>query len=163
MFSIGDYAVCPGHGVGQVVDIEERDLGTSKQSFYIIKILANGMTVMVPITSKNGIRSLVQSDTVTEVFGVLSNHDVDVDTSTWNRRFREYTAKVTTGSLVEIAEVLRELFLLSNRKSLSYGEKKMLDQCRELIAQEISLTQGAASTDVKVKINSYFLSDSSAS
>lgn len=156
MFNIGDYAVCPGHGVGQIVDIEERDLGQAKQSFYIIKILANGMTVMVPTSSSTGVRALSGNDEVSNVFNVLQDHDVDLDTSTWNRRYREYMAKVTTGSLVEIAEVLRELFLLSSKKSLSFGEKKMLDQCKELIAQEISLTKGIESKDVKGEIDSFF-------
>ena len=60
MFNIGDYAVCPGHGVGQITDIEEKNLGEATKSFYIIKILANGMTVMVPTDSENGVRKLVQ-------------------------------------------------------------------------------------------------------
>ncbi len=135
MFNIGDYAVCPGHGVGQIVDIEERELGNSKKNFYIIKILANGMTVMVPTDSEVGIRGLVGSDEIEKVYSLLNNHDVKVDNSTWNRRYREYSLKIKTGSVIEIAEVLRQLFLLKNKKSLSFGEKKMLDQCRELLVQ----------------------------
>ena len=67
MFSIGDYAVCPGHGVGQILDIEERQLGVETKKFYIIKIQANGMTVMVPVDSETGIRTLVKEEEVEQV------------------------------------------------------------------------------------------------
>lgn len=157
MFQIGDYAVCPGHGVGQVVDIEQRE--GCDFSFYIVKIIANGMKVMVPTNSETGIRSLIGDSDVTDVFAVLNNHDVEVDNSTWNRRSRDYMEKVKTGSLVEIAEVLRELFLLKESKSLSFNEKKMLEQCRELIAQEVSISGGVDSIEVKNKINSCFDSE----
>jgi CarD family transcriptional regulator len=156
MFNIGDYAVCPGHGVGQVSDIEERELGATRKQFYIIRILANGMTVMVPTDSENGIRSLVSDKEVSEVYNLLSDHEVKVDVSTWNRRYREFSNKIKTGSVVEIAEVLRQLFLLKSKKALSFGEKKMLDQCRELLAQEFSLSNKIDKNSVNEKINSYF-------
>lgn len=155
-YNIGDFAVCPGHGVGQIVDVEERIIGPEKKSFYIIKIIANGMTVMVPTSSETGIRALVGKDQVQEVFELLKNHDVEVDNSTWNRRYREYMAKIKTGSLLEIADVLRALFLLKAQKNLSFGEKKMLDQCRELLAQEISLSQGEDKKSVAGQIDSCF-------
>jgi CarD family transcriptional regulator len=156
MFNIGDYAVCPGHGVGQLVDVEEREMGTTKKQFYIIKILANGMTVMVPTDSENGIRKLVKEEEVEEVYQLLNNHDVKVDNSTWNRRYRDYCLKIKTGSVVEIAEVLRQLFLLKQKKSLSFGEKKMLEQCRELLAQEFSISNKIDKNTVNKKIDSYF-------
>jgi CarD family transcriptional regulator len=156
MFSIGEYAVCPGHGVGQICDIEEREMGAQLKTFYIIKILANGMTVMVPTDSETGIRGLVGEPDVAQVYTLLEDHDIKVDNSTWNRRYREYSAKIKTGSVVEIAEVLRQLFLLKEKKSLSFGEKKMLDQCRELLAQEFSLTNQIDKNSINEKINSYF-------
>ena len=156
MFSIGDYAVCPGHGVGQICDIEEREMGDQIKTFFIIKILTNGMTVMVPTDSETGIRVLVGEPDVNQVYTILEDHDIKVDNSTWNRRYREYSAKIKTGSVVEIAEVLRQLFLLKEKKSLSFGEKKMLDQCRELLAQEFSLTNQIDKNSVNEKINSYF-------
>jgi CarD family transcriptional regulator len=156
MFNIGDYAVCPGHGVGQVVDIEERELGGSTTQFYIVKVMANGMKVMVPTKSQEGIRPLVSEEDVKGVFGLLKDHDVAVDNSTWNRRYREYMLKLKTGSLYEIAEVLRALFLLKEKKNLSFGEKKMLDQCKDLLAQEISLTGGIETSAVIQNIEECF-------
>jgi CarD family transcriptional regulator len=156
MFSIGDYAVCPGHGVGQICDIEDVVLGAESKKFYKIKILANGMTVMVPTDSETGVRGLVGESEEEEVYNLLNNHDIKVDNSTWNRRYREYSAKINTGSVVEIAEVLRQLFLLKEKKSLSFGEKKMLNQCRELLAQEFSLSKQTDKNSINEKINSYF-------
>lgn len=156
MFSIGEYVVCPGHGVGQILDIEEKAMGNSTSTFYIIKILANGMTVMVPTESETGVRGLVQSDDIEQVYSLLSNHDVKIDNSTWNRRYREFSNKIKTGSVIEIAEVLRQLFLLKNKKALSFGEKKMLDQCRELLAQEISIKNQIDKNMINEKINSCF-------
>lgn len=156
MFKVGDYAVCPGHGVGQVFDIQEKELGGELKSFYIVKITSNGMTVMVPTDSETGIRGLVDDPEVNSVYDLLNDHDVEVDNSTWNRRYRDYMNKIKTGSILEIADVLRSLFLLKCKKNLSFGEKKMLEQCRLLIAQEISVSQGTEVKDVETKLNSCF-------
>lgn len=155
-FTIGDYAVCPGHGVAQVCDIEQRELGEETIKFYILKTVSNGMTVMVPTNSETGIRPLVTSKDADEVYTLLKDHDIKIDNSTWNRRYREYSNKIKTGSLIEIAEVLRALFLLKDKKNLSFGEKKMLDQCRDLLSQEISLSNGEEKDKIDEKINSCF-------
>ena len=156
MFDLGDYVVCPGHGVGQVSNVEEKDLGGETKSYYTIKIISNGMTVMVPVDSETGARSLVGIEEVDKVYELLNNHNVEVDNSTWNRRYRDYMTKIKTGSLIEIADVLRSLFLLRSKKNLSFGEKKMLEQCKDLIAQEISISNGVESTQVKSRIDSCF-------
>ena len=114
MYEIGSYVVCPGHGVGQVLNQEQKDLGEETKLFYIIKIISNGMTIMVPSDKKDGLRELVTTNEISEVFDLLNTHDVKVDNSTWNRRHRDYLSKVKTGSLLEIADVLRSLFLLKN-------------------------------------------------
>ncbi|MBD63971.1 MAG: CarD family transcriptional regulator [Halobacteriovoraceae bacterium] len=156
MYEIGTYVVCPGHGVGQVLNLEEKDLGGEKKAFYIIKIISNGMTIMVPSDKKDGIRELVTDQEINEVFELLNTHDVKVDNSTWNRRHRDYLAKVKTGSLVEIADVLRSLFLLKNMKKLSFGERKMMDQCKDLIIKEIAISTGEAEGSIGTKIESCF-------
>ncbi|OFZ22200.1 MAG: CarD family transcriptional regulator [Bdellovibrionales bacterium RIFOXYA1_FULL_36_14] len=156
MFNIGDYAVCPGHGVAQVCNIEEREVELGKKAFYVLKLISNGMTIMVPTDSDNGIRPLVNTDEVSEVYTLLKNHDVKIDNTTWNRRYREYMLKIKTGSLLEIADVLRSLFLLKTKKNLSFGEKKMLETCKDLLAQEISLSKQAEKKDIKEMIDSCF-------
>ena len=155
-FNLADYVVCPGHGVGQVMAVEEKEIGGQAKSYYMVKIIANGMTVMVPTDSKDGIRSLVTTNEIDDVFTLLNNHDVELDRSTWNRRHRDYLQKVKTGSLLEIADVLRSLLLLKLSKKLSYGERQMLDQCRELLVKEIALSSGNEECEVTGKIESIF-------
>ena len=156
MFEIGSYVVCPGHGVGQVINLESKELGGEEKSFYIVKVISNGMTVMVPSDKKDGLRELVSTDEIEDVFGLLQNHEVKVDNSTWNRRHRDYLSKVKTGSLLEIADVLRALFLLKNMKKLSFGERKMMDQCKELIIKEISISTGQPENSIDGQIESIF-------
>jgi CarD family transcriptional regulator len=156
MFSLGDHVVCPGHGVGQICSVETKELNGELKSFYIIKVVSNGMKVMIPVDSKEGVRALVPSNEVEVVFELLKDQNVKVDQSTWNRRHREYTLKVKTGSLLEIADVLRQLLLLKSTKKLSFGERKMLDQCKDLIVKEIALTTGTPEGAISEKIDSLY-------
>ena len=156
MFNMGDHVVCPGHGVGQILNIESKDINGEARSFYNIKIISNGMKVIIPVDTKEGVRCLVNSKEVDGVFTLLKDHDVKVDNSTWNRRHREYTLKVKTGSLLEIADVLRQLLLLKTNKKLSFGEKKMLEQCKELLVKEMSLTLGSPEGEISERIDSLY-------
>ena len=156
MFNIGDYVVCPGHGVGQVADVETKTLVDQEKNFYIIKLIGNGMKIMVPTDSQDGVRSLIGAVVVDDVFKLLGDRNVKIDTSTWNRRHRDYLLKVTTGSLVEIGDVLRSLFLLKISKKLSFGEKKMMDQCKELIVKEIAISQGYDEDAISGRIEACF-------
>jgi CarD family transcriptional regulator len=156
MFNLGEHVVCPGHGVGQICSVETKELNGEMKSFYIIKIISNGMKIMVPVDSKDGVRGLMPSTEIGGVFELLKNQNVKVDMSTWNRRHREYTLKVKTGSLIEIADVLRQLLLLKMTKKLSFGERKMLDQCKDLIVKEISLSTGSPENDINQKIDSFY-------
>jgi CarD family transcriptional regulator len=157
MFNLGDHVVCPGHGVGQICSVDTKELNGETKSFYIIKVVSNGMKVMIPVDSKDGVRALIPTTDINGVFELLTDKNVKVDMSTWNRRHREYTLKVKTGSLLEIADVLRQLLLLKMTKKLSFGERKMLDQCKELIVKEISLSSGAPEGDISEKIDALYI------
>jgi CarD family transcriptional regulator len=156
MFNLGDHVVCPGHGVGQICSVESKEMDGATKSFYIIKVVSNGMKVMIPVDSKEGVRGLMPSTETNSVFELLKDQNVKVDMSTWNRRHREYTLKVKTGSLFEIADVLRQLLLLKMTKKLSFGERKMLDQCKELIVKEIALSTGSPELSISAKIDSLY-------
>jgi CarD family transcriptional regulator len=156
MFNLGDHVVCPGHGVGQICSVETKELNGEQKNFYIIKVISNGMKVMIPVDSKEGVRALMASIETNGVFELLKDQNVKVDMSTWNRRHREYTLKVKTGSLFEIADVLRQLLLLKMTKKLSFGERKMLDQCKELIVKEIALSTGSPEGSISEKIDSLY-------
>lgn len=157
MFNLGDHVVCPGHGVGQICSLETKELNGEQKSFYIVRIVSNGMKVMIPVDSKEGLRGLIPVSEIDGIFELLKDQDVKVDMSTWNRRHREYTLKVKTGSLTEIADVLRQLLLLKMSKKLSFGERKMLDQCKELIVKEIALSSGEPEAHVSEKIDSLYI------
>ncbi|NIQ38096.1 MAG: CarD family transcriptional regulator [Proteobacteria bacterium] len=150
MFEIGDNAVYPGHGVGVIEKIETREISGSNKAFYVLKILDNGMTIMVPTDNAEmvGLREIISELQVPRVIQILKEKDVSVDNQTWNRRYREYMEKINTGSIFEIAEVLRDLYTLKNEKELSFGERKILDTARNLLVKEIAIAKSAQETEV---------------
>jgi CarD family transcriptional regulator len=90
------------------------------------------------------------------VYGILKQKDISVDSATWNRRYREYMEKIKTGSVFEIAEVLRDLYLLKFDKDLSFGERKMLDTARNLLIKELSLAKGVNEDDIETDLKQIF-------
>ena len=158
MFDVGQMAVYPAHGVGVIESIESRKVGESEQAFYVMKILKNDMVIMIPTaTSKNvGLRSIISPKEVNEVFDILQEKDVEIGTQTWNRRYREYMEKIKTGSVFEVAAVLRDLYLLQEDKDLSYGERKMLDTAKSLLVKELSIANQTDECKVEEKIEKIF-------
>jgi len=151
-------AVYPAHGVGVIESIERRKVGESEQAFYVMKILKNDMVIMIPTaTSKNvGLRSIISPTEVNEVFDILQEKDVEIGTQTWNRRYREYMEKIKTGSVFEVAAVLRDLYLLQEDKDLSYGERKMMDTAKSLLVKELSIANQTDESKVEEKIEQIF-------
>ncbi|MCC7442626.1 MAG: CarD family transcriptional regulator [Bdellovibrionales bacterium] len=160
MFKVGDNAVYPAHGVTVVKRIEEREVGGKKKSFYVLQVVDNLMTIMVPTDNADsvGLRSIITDKDVKRVYSILKNRDVKIDQTTWNRRYREYMEKIKTGSVYEIAEVLRNLFLLRHSKDLSFGERKMLDQAKHLLVKEISLARQTKEETIEQEIQTIFAS-----
>ena len=157
-FSVGDKAVYPVHGVAEVVALEQRDLGGSTTSVYILKVIDTGLKIMVPTVNAGsvGLRDLITSKQVKEVYSILESRDVPRDTQTWNRRYREYMEKIKTGSVFEIAEVLRDLCVLRTTKVLSFGERKMLDTTRGLLIKELALAKGVGEDKITAEIDAIF-------
>jgi len=157
-FKPGDKAVYPAHGVGEVKAIETREISGNKQTFYILRILDNGMTIMVPTQNVKsvGLREIIGEEQVDEVYEILRERDITVDNQTWNRRYREYMDKIKSGSVYEIAEVLRDLSLLKFEKELSFGERKMLDTARALLVKELAISQGIEEDEVLKEIQVIF-------
>ncbi len=157
-FKVGDKVVYPAHGVAEVVSIEKRDIGGDLQMFYMLKIMENGMRVMVPMTNVDqvGMREIVSSDEADKVFDVLKKREKMMESTTWNRRHREYMDKIKTGSVFEVAKVLRDLYVLKGDKELSFGERKMLDTARSLLVREISISKGITQEEVETKFRAIF-------
>ena len=160
MFKVGESAVYPAHGITVVKRIDERDVGGKKKSFYVLQVLENQMTIMVPTDNAEavGLRSIISDQDVARVYTILKMRDVKIDQTTWNRRYRDYMEKIKTGSIYEIAEVLRDLFLLRHSKDLSFGERKMLDQAKALIVKEISIAKHTQEAVIEQEIQQIFTS-----
>lgn len=158
MFKEGDMAVYPAHGVGVIEAIETKRFSGKEQTFYMMRILGNGMTIMIPTDNieQVGLREIVSCDEISEVYRILKERDLEVDTQTWNRRYREYMEKIKTGSVFEVAKVLRDLFLLKLGKELSFGERRMLDMAKSLLVKELSIAQKSPEERVEKNIEELF-------
>jgi CarD family transcriptional regulator len=143
IFKVGDNAVYPSHGVGVVRGVQEKDIGGRKKYFYILQLLESGSTILIPTDKVKdvGLRAIIAKKDVPKIYKILKTKEVTVDNQTWNRRYREYMEKIKTGSVYEIAEVLRDLYRLKLDKDLSFGERKMLDTAKSLLVKELSLAQ----------------------
>lgn len=157
-FEIGDRVVYPAHGVGAIDAIESRKIGPIVQQFYKLTIVETGMKIMIPVNQVNtvGLRKVVNSSTVDEVYDILRDKNVEIDTQTWNRRYRDYTQKIKTGSVHEIAKVIRDLSVLKSDKELSFGERKMLDTAQGLLVKEISIAVSRSEDTVKAELQEMF-------
>lgn len=157
-FCVGDKAVYPAHGVAEVTGIENREISGSLQTFYILRILDSGLRIMIPTrnTSAVGLRPLASQSEVKEVYAILRARDIAIDTQTWNRRHREYMDKIRTGSLFEVAEVLRDLSLLKFDKDLSFGERKMLDTARGLLVKELAFACATDEAQIRHELEQIF-------
>ena len=99
---------------------------------------------------------LITPDKVDKVYKIFQKKDVIIDTTTWNRRYREYMEKIKTGSVFEIAEVLRDLYVLKKTKTLSFGERKMLDTARNLLIKELALAKEVPEDEIERRIRKFF-------
>lgn len=163
MFDVGEVAVYPGHGVGRIESIEEKEFSGTKQSFYIIRILDTDMTIMIPIDgAKNaGLRTVIDSTEVCRVYDILKDKNIVHDNSPWNRRYKEYMERIKSGSIYEVATVLKELYNLRYWKELSFGEKKMFEMARNLITKELSMSLGTEELTIEQEIEEIFLANNS--
>jgi CarD family transcriptional regulator len=157
-FKVGDMAVYPTQGVAEVVSIEDKDIAGKRQKFYILRILDTDRKIMVPINNaKNvGLRPPISETEIQEIFDILREHTIAFDNQTWNRRYRGFMDKIKTGSVFDVAEVMRDLYRLRAEKSLSFGERRMLETARALIVKEIAISRGKDENNVRAEIEKIF-------
>lgn len=162
MFSVGDMAVYPAHGVGVIEAEETKVIGGVEKTFYVMRILDNDMTVLIPKDNINriGLRNIISTEEVEKVYNILKEKKVSFNHQTWNRRYREYMEKIKSGSIFELAQVLRDLHLISHDKQLSFGERRMLDTAKNLLVKELALAEKKDETEIAQKIESILSADS---
>ena len=141
-FSIGDKVVYPNHGVGVIEQISSRTIGPNVHKFYLLKIKASSLKVEVPFNNVGmvGLRPVVKNGEVMKIITFLVDGKCDNHTD-WKFRFKENSDQMRTGSLLEVAIVLKSLLLLAKDKPLSFREKKMLDRARHMLVSEISIAR----------------------
>jgi CarD family transcriptional regulator len=139
--------------------IEHKEVAGQRQSFYVLRILGGNTTkIMIPMNKVGsvGLREIIGEKEVRRVYTILKEKEVSVDSTTWNRRYREYMDKIKTGSVFEIAQVLRDLYLLRSDKDLSFGERKMLDHARSLLIKELAIAKECDEQDVEMDLKRIF-------
>ncbi len=157
-FKVGDKAVYPARGVAEVIKIEEKDIAGMRQRFYVLRILDTDHKVMVPVSNASavGLRQVISEQEIEEIFDILKERTIAFDNQTWNRRYRGFMDKIKTGSIYDVAEVLRDLYRLKTDKQLSFGERRMLDQARTLVVKEIAVAREQTEEQVKLEIEALF-------
>ncbi|MCB9667206.1 MAG: CarD family transcriptional regulator [Myxococcales bacterium] len=157
-FKVGDNAVHPAHGVGEVTSIEMREIAGHKKAFYIMKIYENGMKIMVPTdgAQRAGLRAVISKRDASKVLEVLKSDEIAVDAQPWNRRHREYMEMLTSGSPFQVAKVLRDILRIKCGKELSFGERRILDQAKGLLVRELALARKCTEAKIELDITRIF-------
>jgi len=141
-FHIGDKVVYPNHGVGVIEQIGSRTVGASVERFYLLHIKASSLKVMVPCQNAGnvGMRRVVRNGEVQKVLDFLSLTE-NGGNGDWKDRFKENSERMRTGSLLEVAVVLKSLIALHQAKPLSFREKKMLERAKYLLVSEMATSR----------------------
>ncbi len=149
MFNVGDKIVYPMHGAGTIDAIEEKDILGEKQNYYIIK-MPGEVKVMVPISKASdiGVRSVIDKTEAGKVLEVLEANETEMSNN-WNKRYKENMEKMKSGSIYEVADVVRNLSYKQKEKGLSTGEKKMLNNAKQILVSELVLAEHASENEVE--------------
>jgi CarD family transcriptional regulator len=149
-YKIGEKVVYPNHGVGIIEQINFGVLNGRTEKYYMLRILSSGLKVMVPQSNAPavGLRPVIRPVETCKVLGFIekgkfnSHHD-------WKHRFKENSERMRTGSLIEVAAVLKSLVSLSRSKPLSFREKKMLERAKFLLVSELATARNTSSENME--------------
>jgi CarD family transcriptional regulator len=138
-FQVGDKVIYPNHGLGVVEKIEDKTILGTTCGFFHLRILSNETTVLVPVANVDnvGLRRAITDEEVERLFYLIGDGKID-NHANWKGRFKDNSDKMRTGSIYDMADVLKSLTFLSKSKSLSFREKRMLDRAKSLIVSEVS-------------------------
>lgn len=154
IFQVGQKVIYPNHGIGVVESIQSRPTPTGKISLYQLRILANDSRVWVPQENAGGVglRHVISTTEARKIFGLLGDQNIQQH-SNWKGRFKENSDKMRTGSLFEVAIVLKGLAFLSRKKALSFREKRMLERAKFLIVSEIAEVEGKTHAQIEERVD----------
>ena len=157
MFNIGDKVVYPMHGAGIIEAIEEKEILGSRKKYYVMKMPVGEMKVMIPTENscRIGIREVVDAKAVEKVLQILQGEQGEMS-SNWNRRYRSHLEKIKSGNIYQVAEVVRNLIRRDREKGLSTGERKMLENAKQILVSELFLVQGVDRTRLEKELERIF-------
>ncbi len=149
-FHIGDNVVYPNHGVGTIEQISSRTIGQTVEKFYLLKIKSSSLKVMIPCQNVDavGLRRVVKNGEILKILAFLEDGECG-STADWKDRFRENSDRMRTGSLLEVASVLKGLIVLHQAKPLSFREKKMLERARYLLVSELAMARNCEEVEIE--------------
>jgi CarD family transcriptional regulator len=160
VFAVDQLVVYPAQGVGKVERIENQEIAGSSVEFYIVRILSNNVTLMVPVKNAHnvGLRSVCNSKKGNSILEALKDRSdfMGYSGQNWNRRYREYSEKLKSGELSDVAYVLKELLLIGKDKELSFGERRLLEQAMTLITMELAYALEKTQDAIKETIETLF-------
>ncbi|MDA8233924.1 MAG: CarD family transcriptional regulator [Clostridia bacterium] len=157
MFKVGDKVVYPMHGAGVIESIEEKEVLGEIRKYYVMRLPVGDMKVMIPMGNVKdlGLRQVIEEEDVEKVLHILKEKGEDTSTN-WNRRYRAHLEKIKSGDIYEVAEVVRNLVLREQEKGLSTGERKMLENARQILISELVLARELAEDKIESMINGVF-------
>jgi CarD family transcriptional regulator len=153
-FQVGEKVIYPNHGIGIVESIETRPTPTGKVSLYQLRIVSNDSRVWIPQQNADGVglRPVINPAGVRRIFDMLGDGNIEPH-GNWKGRFKENSDKMRTGSLYEVAVVLKCLTFLARKKALSFREKRMLDRAKYLLITEIAEAEGKTHSAVEERVD----------
>ena len=152
-YKIGDKVVYPNHGVGVIEQINYGVLNGKTERYFMIRIVSSDLRVMVPQSNAEsvGLRSVIRSNDTTKVLGFLERGKLNCHHD-WKHRFKENSERMRTGSLLEVAVVLKSLCSLSRSKPLSFREKKMLERAKYLLVSEMATARSTSAESAEAMV-----------
>ncbi len=160
MFQVGDRVVYPMHGAGTIISIEEKEFLGEKKSYYIMEMPLGEMRVMVPLDKVEnlGLRYIISAREAEDVLQELAGEQ-EQSSKNWNRRYRANVEKIKTGDIFSVGEVVRSLSRREMEKGLSTGEKKLLNNARQILVSELVLAQDSSEQAVLETLEKIFTLD----
>ncbi len=149
-FHVGDKVVYPNHGVGVIENIGSRTIGTNVERYYLLHIKASSLKVMVPCQNAGnvGMRRVIRNGEIQKVLDLLALAEKGAN-GDWKDRFKENSDRMRTGSLLDVASVLKNLIALHAAKPLSFREKKMLERARYLLVSELAMARSCEEAKIE--------------
>ena len=142
LYSIGENIVYPMHGAGTIIGIEEKEILGKMQKYYVVKIPASEIKLMVPVSTADevGVRQVTEKSELNSIFEEIKASD-EKSEANWNKRYRENLSRIKSGSIIEVGKVVKSLTLREESRALSTYEKKMLTNAKNILVSELALAK----------------------